>query len=190
MPKDTIRNLNPLSESEQFHLNRLLARLGENQSEALQRREKERDLEAKLQARRDKLAAEEARLSKRLAELRVDIDCVSAEIYKIAPSGVAYRHVASRLNEFRDLAQKQSFFNSPADTLDRSHLQLLAEICLSIFEMNTRPKGGKSLRERMEAANIPKIGPDVVGGGGPTDDRAVLAKRIVDAGRRRRGEID
>jgi hypothetical protein len=189
MPRD-LRPINPtpLTESEQFQLNRLLARLGESQPEALQRRDKEVALERRLQAKRDKLAAEEARLSKRLAELRIDIDTVSAEIYKIAPSGVAHRHVASRLQEYGDLVTKQSFFNSPADTLDRNQIQLLAEICLSLFETNTKKSTGPSLRSRMEGVKI-DIGMDAPGSDAP-NDRTALAKRIVDAGRKRRGEID
>jgi hypothetical protein len=187
-PRDL--NPTPLSESEQFQLNRLLARTGESLSGARQRREEELALERKLQAKRDRLANAEAKLSKRLAELRIDIDTVSAEIYKIAPSGVAYRHVASRLQEFGDRLPSFSYFNTQADTLDRSQLMLLAEIALSIFEQNTKPKGGKPLRERMEAAGIPSIGLDAPGAGAPTDDRSKLAAGIVQAGKRRRGEID
>ena len=83
MPRDL--NPTPLTESEEYQLKRLLDRGGQSLPEAQAQRDRERELEAKLQARRDKLAAEEARLSKRLAELHVDIDTVSAEIFKIAP---------------------------------------------------------------------------------------------------------
>jgi hypothetical protein len=188
MPKDTIRTLNPLSESEQFQLNRLLARTGENLAEATRRREKELALQAKLQAKRDKLAAEEAALSRRLSELRIDIDCVSAEIHKIAPSGISWRFVNDRLQQFGDLVTKQSFFGTRSDNLDRDQIQLLGELALAIFEMNTKPKGGRPLRERMESVKIDVgLDPGDVPGG-PSDGRAALAQAIVRAGRRARGE--
>jgi hypothetical protein len=64
---------------------------------------------------------------------------------------------------------------------------LLAEIGLAIFEMNTKQKAGPSLRQKMESVKI-DIGQDAPGAGGPTDDRAAMAQRIIAAGRKRRGE--
>jgi hypothetical protein len=145
-------NPSPLPESEEFQIKRLLDRRSQSLPEAQAHRDKERVQEARLQARRDKLAAEEARLSKRLAELRVDIDCVSAEIYKLAPSGVAFRHVAGKLKEFGERAPSLSFFNTPADNLDRDQLMLLAEM-LSMYQQNARPKG-KPLREKMQGVAV------------------------------------
>jgi hypothetical protein len=187
MPRDL--NPTPLTESEEYQLKRLLDRGGQSLPEAQAQRDRERELEAKLQARRDKLAAEEARLSKRLAELHVDIDTVSAEIFKIAPSGIAFRTVSKQLAELGELAPKQSFFNTPFDTLSRDQIQLLAEIGLSLFEAGSRGKGGPSLRERMQSVNI-DVGPGPLERpGGPSDNRAQLAQAIINAGKKRRGEI-
>jgi uncharacterized protein (DUF4415 family) len=97
MPKD----IRPLDPSEEMTLRRLLARSGESLHEAQQRHAKEIEQERRLEAKRDRMAREEARLSKRLAELRVDIDCVSAEIHKTSPSGVAWRFVDERVR-FKD----------------------------------------------------------------------------------------
>jgi hypothetical protein len=185
MPRE-LRPVNPrpLSESEQYQLQQLLDRSGQSLAAAEAQRTKERELEAKLRARQDKLAAEEARLSKRLAELRVDIDCVSAEIYRLAPSGVAFRHVNERLQQLGTLVPKQSYFNTQFDTMDREAIQLLAEIGLSLFEASTRPKG-RPLRERMEDVKV-DIGPG--GPGDASDPRAAMAAAIISAGRRARGE--
>jgi hypothetical protein len=186
-PRDL--NPTPLSESEQFQLNRLLARTGENLAEARQRREKELALEAKLQAKRDKLAAEEARLAKRLAQLHVDLDVVSGEIFKLAPSGIAFRTVSGQLQQLAELAPKQSFFNSRFDTLDQTQIRLLAEIGLSLFEAGTRGKGGPSLREKMQNVRI-DVGQDAPGeGGAAPDNRSALAAAIIAAGKKRRNEI-
>jgi hypothetical protein len=172
MPKDPT----PLTESERFQLNRLLDRSGQSP--------KERELEAKLRARQDKLAAEEAKLSKRLAELRIDLDCTTAEIYKIAPSGVAFRDVAAKLAEFGERAPSLSFFNTPADNLDRHQLMLLGEIALSAFEANSRPKG-KPLRDRMQGVRV-DVGPDSPGDDGPPDSPAAMAQRILAAAKKAR----
>ena len=135
MPRE-LRPINPrpLSESEEHQLRSLLDRSGQSLAAAEAQRARERDQERRLRARQDKLAAEEARLSKRLAELRVDIDTVTAEIYKIAPSGVAYRHVAGRLQEFGAIIPTQSYFNTSHDNMDRKQLMLLGEIALSLYE--------------------------------------------------------
>ena len=71
----------PLSESEQYQLQQLLDRSGQSLAQAEARRARERDQERRLRARQDKLAAEEARLAKRLAQLHVDIDIVSAKLF-------------------------------------------------------------------------------------------------------------
>jgi hypothetical protein len=110
MPKDTIRSLNPLSETEERTLRFLLDRRGKNLPEAQQRREKERTVEAWLRARQDKMAREEAQLSRRLAQLHVDLDVISAEIFKIAPSGIAFRTVSGQLQKLAELVPTQSFF--------------------------------------------------------------------------------
>ena len=183
MPRDPI----PLSETEQFQLQRLLDKSGQSLATARAARDKEREEELRLRARQDKLAREEARLSKRLAELRIDIDTVTAEIYKISPSGVAYRHVAGKLQEFGDRVPNLSFFNTSHDTVDRDFLLLLGSLALDMYQQSTRPKGGKSLRERMENVTV-DVGRDAPGAGGPSDGRAELAAQIVQAGRRRRGE--
>lgn len=185
-PRDL--NPTPLSQSERYQLDRLLARSGENLAEATRRREKELALEAKLQAKRDKLAAEEARLAKRLAQLHVDLDVVSAEIFKLAPSGIAFRTVSGQLQKLAELAPTQSFFNSRFDTFDQTQIRLLAEIGLSFFEAGTRGKGGPSLRERMQSVKI-DVGPSPPGGdGGLVDNRAQLAAAIVAAGKKRRNK--
>ena len=53
-----------------------------------------------------------------------------------------------------------------------------------MYEASARPKG-KPLRERMENIKV-DIGP---GGGpdGPSDDRAAMARAIIEAGRKARG---
>ena len=142
MPRE-LRPINPrpLSESEEFQLRQLLDRRSQSLPEAQAQRDRERAQEQKLRARQDKLAAEEARLSKRLAELRVDIDVVSAEIYKIAPHATAFRHVSQRLQEFGEIIPTQSYFNTAHDNMDRNQLMLLGEIALSMFEQAARPKG-------------------------------------------------
>jgi hypothetical protein len=193
MPRDHLRSLNPppLSESELFQLNRLLDRRGQSLPEAQAARDKERAQERRLQEKRDKLAAEEARLSKRLAELHVDIDCVTAEIFKIAPSGVAFRYVAGKLQEFGKLAQSFSSFNTPADNLDRNQLMLFAEIGLAMFKASTRPAPGvPSLRQRMQNVSV-DIGIDAPtqGGGDINESRAAMAAAIIAAGKKARGEM-
>ena len=188
MPRD-LKSVSPtpLTELEEYQLKRLLDRKSANLPEELAKRDRERAKEAKLQAKRDRMAAAEARLSKRLAELRIDIDVVSAEIYKIAPSSLAYRHVRERLEAFGDLVKTQSFFNTPHDTIDREHLMLLGELALDAFTRATKPKAGKTLRERMEGVEV-KVGPDGPNGQAP-DDRAALAAAIIQAGKRRRNEV-
>jgi hypothetical protein len=189
MPRE-LRPINPrpLTESEEHTLRSLLDRSGQSLAAAEAQRTKERELEAKLRARQDKLAAEEARLSKRLAELRVDIDVVTAEIYKIAPSGVAFRHVADRLQEFGAVVPKQSYFNSAQDNMTRDQLMLLGEIALNMYEQAARPKGSRPLRERMKGIGV-EIGPDGPDGpGDATDPRAAMARAIILAGKKARGE--
>ena len=186
MPRDHLRPVRPLSESEEYQLRQLLDRRAQSLPAAQEQRDRERVLEAKLQAKRDRLAADEARLSKRLAELRIDIDCVSAEIYKISPHATAFRHVAGRLQEYGDRVPNFSWFNTAADNLDRGQLMLLGEIALSLHAQATKPKG-RPLRERMESVKV-DIGPDAPGAGGPSDGKAEMAAAIIKAGRRRRGE--
>ena len=189
MPRD-LKPINPtpLTEAEQYQLNRLLDRRAESLPEAQARREKERARERRLQEKRDKMAAEEARLSKRLAELRVDLDVVSAEIFQLASSGVAFRSVNEQLQKLATLVPTQSFFNTRYDTFDRSQIKLLGEIALSMYEAEARPKGGgRPLRERMKSVKA-EVGLDA-GAAAPPDDRAALAAAIVQAGRRRRGEV-
>jgi uncharacterized protein (DUF4415 family) len=183
MPKDRM----PLSETETFQLNRLLDRSGQSLAAAEAARAKERDQEARLRARQDRLAAQEAKLSKRLAELRIDIDVVSGQLYQIAPSGVAYRHVAGKLQEFGDRVPSLSFFNTSHDNMDRKQLMLLGELALEMYEQAARPKG-KPLREKMAGVGEIGVGPDAPGVGGPSDDKAAMAQAIIRAGRRRRGE--
>jgi hypothetical protein len=184
MPNDP----SPLSESEQFQLNQLLDRRAESLPEAQRRRDRERAEELKLRAERDRLAASEARLSRRLASLRIDIDVVTARIHEIAPSQTAFRFVAGKLKEFGEIVPAQSYFNTAADNLDQEQLLQLGEIALSLFEASTRPKGVRPLRERMQEANI-EIGPDGPRGDSFTDDpRTALAARIVAAGEKARGK--
>ena len=188
MPRDLRSpNPSPLSESEEFQLKRLLDRRAQSLPEAQAARDKERAQERRLQEKRDKLAAEKSRLAKRLAQLHVDLDVASAEIYKLSPSGTAFRFVNERLQQLGDIVPKQSFFNTRFDTLDQKQLLLLGEIALSLFEANARPKGGKPLRERMEniKVDIGPGGPD--GPGDPSDDRAAMARAILEAGRKARG---
>jgi site-specific recombinase len=186
MPRE-LRPINPraLSESEEHTLRSLLDRSGQSLAAAEAQRARERDQERRLRARQDKLAAEEARLSKRLAELRVDIDTVTAEIYKIAPSSVSFRHVAGKLQEFGDRVPSLSFFNTSADNMDRKQLMLLGEIALSLYEQAARPKG-KPLREKMKgvAVDIGPGGPD--GAGDASDPRVALAQAAIAAARKAR----
>ena len=135
-------------------------------------------------------AAAEAKYSKRVAELRIDCDVISAEIHKISPSGVAWRFVDEGLQKLAKLAPTQTFFGTRIDSLDRDALMLFAEIGLAVFEASAKQKSGPSLRERMEAAGIPNVGPDPPEGpGGPSDGRAQLAAAIIQSGKKRRGEI-
>jgi hypothetical protein len=184
MPKDPT----PLSESEEFQLRSLLDKRSQSLPEAQAVRDRERDQERKLREKSDRLAAEEQKLSRRLAELRVDLDCVSAEIYKLAASGVAFRHVSERLMQLGDLIPQQSYFNSSRDSMNREAIQLLAEIGLALYLDGVRPKGGKPLRERMREEGSVEVGPSGPGGNGTDDPRTTLAAAIINAGRRARGE--
>jgi hypothetical protein len=112
MPKDTIRSLNPLSETEARTLQFLLDKRSQSLPEAQAQRDRDRERERKLQAQLDKKAALEARYSKRVAELRIDCDVISAEIHKISPSGVAWRFVDEGLQKLAKLAPTQSFFGA------------------------------------------------------------------------------
>ena len=186
MPRDL--NPLPLSETEQHQLRRLLDRSGTSLAAAQEARDKERAEERRLRARQDKLAAEEGRLARRLAQLHVDIDTVSAQLFQLAPSGVAFRSVNEQLQKLGTLVPTQSFFNSRFDTLDQKQIRLLAEIGLAMYQDQTRPRGGKSLRERMADVKV-DIGRDAPGDpGGPSDARAELAARIIAAGKKRRNE--
>ena len=187
MPRE-LRPINPrpLSELERYQLQQLLDRTGQSLAAAEAARDKERDRERKLRERSDRLAAEEARLARRLAQLRVDLDVCTAELYRIAPSGTAFRFANEGLQKFAELIPTQSYFNSKHDTADRSFLMLLGEIALSLHAEATKPRG-RSLRERMENVRI-DVGRDAPNAGGPSDARAELAKKIIEAGRRRRGE--
>lgn len=187
MRRDRFRPVDPrpLSKSEQYQLRSLLDRSGQSLAEAEAQRDRERDQERRLREKSDRLAAQEAKLSRRLAELRVDLDVCTAELYRTAPSGVAFRHVSQRLEQLAELVPKQSYFNSQFDTMDRAQIQLLAEIGLSLFEAAAHPKGRKTLRERMQGVDV-NIGLDAVDGA--PNDKAAMAAAIVRAGRRRRNE--
>lgn len=187
MPRDTIRSLNPLSETEQRTLQFLLDRSGQSMAEAEAERSKERERERKLRAQLDRKAALEARWAKRLASLHVDLDVISAKLFQSAPSGIAFRTVNEQLQKLADLVPTQSFFNSQFDTFDQSQIMLLAEIGLAVFEASAKQKSGPSLRQKMQSVKI-DVGRDAPGGGAAPDDRSALAAAIVRAGRRRRGE--
>ncbi len=180
MPKDPV----PLSETEQFQLNRLLDKRSQTLPEAQAQRDRERDQERKLRARQDRLAAEEQRLARRLAALHVDLDVVSAEIFRIAPSGVSFRHVSEKLQAFGELIKTQSYFGTRFDTMDRAQIQLLAEIGLAMYQDSVRPKGGKTLRDRMGSVKV-EVGPGSPDGpGDAADPRVALAQAIIAAGRK------
>ena len=183
MPRDPM----PLTEQEQFTLRRLLDKRSQTLPEAQQERDRERDREARLQAKQAKLVAEEQKLSRRLAQLHVDIDCVSAELFRLAPSGVSFRFVNERLQQLNTLVPTQSFFNTRFDNLDQKQIQLLAEIGLATFEAATHPKGRKTLREKMAGIEV-SVGQDAPDAGGPSDGRAALAAAIIAAGKKRRNE--
>ena len=172
-----------MSESEEYQLRSLLDRSGQSLAAAEAQRTKERELEAKLREKSDRLAAREAKLSKRLAELRIDIDVVSSQIYQIAPHATAFRHVSQRLQEYGERVPSLPWFNTAADNLDRDQLMLLAEIGLSMYEAASRPKG-RPLREKMKgvAVDIGPGGPD--GAGDASDPRAALAQAIIAAARK------
>jgi hypothetical protein len=186
MPRE-LRPVNPrpLSESEEHTLRSLLDRRAENLPEAQARRDKERALERKLREKSDRLAAEEARLAKRLAQLHVDLDTVSAKLFQLSSSGVAFRSVNEQLQKLAQLVPTQSFFNSRFDTFDRDQIQLLGEIALSLHAQATRPKG-TPLRERMGSVKV-DIGPgDPDGPGAAPDDRTALARAAIAAARKAR----
>jgi len=187
MPRD-LRSLNPtpLSESEQFQLRKLLDRTGQSLSQAQEKYDRDREQERKLRAQRDRLALEESRLAKRLAQLHVDIDTVSAKIFELAPHATAFRFVNERLQKLAHLVPSQSFFNTRSDSFDRDQIQLLAEIALAMYQDSTRPKGIKPLRDRMAGVNV-AIGPGgPEGSSGSDDPRAALAQAIIAAGRKAR----
>jgi hypothetical protein len=185
MPRE-LRPINPrpLSESEEYQLRQLLDRSGQSLAAAEAQRARERDQERRLREKSDRLAAREAKLSKRLAELRIDIDVVSSQIYQIAPHATAFRHVSQRLQEFAELVPTQSYFNSQHDTVDRNFLMLLGELALSMFEQAARPKG-EPLRVRMKGVAV-DIGPDSPGGDGSPDSPAAMAQRILAAAKKAR----
>jgi uncharacterized protein (DUF4415 family) len=186
MPRE-LRPVNPrpLTESEEHTLRSLLDRSGQSLAAAEAQRARERDQERRLREKSDRLAAREAKLSKRLAELRIDIDVVSSQIYQIAPHATAFRHVSQRLQEFAELVPTQSYFNSQHDTVDRNFLMLLGEIALSMHEQASRPRG-EPLRARMKGVGV-DIGPDSPGGdGGSPDSPAAMAQRILAAAKKAR----
>ena len=187
MPRE-LRPVNPrpLSESEEYQLRALLDRSGRSLAEAQAARDRERDRERKLRERSDRLAAREAALSRRLAELRIDLDVVTSQLYQLAPSGVSFRFASEGLRKFGETIPTQSYFSSQHDTVDRDFLMLLGEIALSLHAQATKPRG-RPLREKMQGVDI-NIGQDAPNAGGPADGRAELAAAIVRAGRRRRGE--
>jgi hypothetical protein len=190
MPRD-LRPIDPspLSETEARTLRFLLDKSAQSQPEALEQRAKERALERKLRAKREAMAREEGRRSEELATLRINIDTVSAKIHELAPSGVAWRFVDEGLQKLATLAPSQGFFGTRSDNLDRDQIMLLAEIGLAVFEASTKQKSGPSLREKMQGVEI-NIGPSPPEGpGSPSDGRAQLAAAIVNAGRKRRGEV-
>ena len=186
MPRE-LRPINPrpLSESEEYQLKQLLDRSGQSLAQAEAQRARDRDQEARLRARQDKLAAEEARLAKRLAQLHVDLDTVTAEIYKLAPSGVSFRFASEGLQKLGEVIPTQSYFNSSRDSMGREQLLLLGEIALSMHE-RTKPRG-RPLREKMQGIKV-DIGHDAPAGpGGTSDPRAAMAAAIIAAGRKARG---
>jgi hypothetical protein len=188
MPRD-LRPTSSLDPSEEMTLRRLLDKRALSEPEALAARAKERERERKLQAQLDRKAALEAKWSKRVAELRIDCDVISAEIHKTSPSGVAWRFVDEGLQKLAKLAPTQSFFGTRSDTLNRDQIMLLAEIGLAVFEASTKQKSGKSLREKMQGIEV-NIGPSPPEGpGSPSDSRAQLAAAIVAAGKKRRNEV-
>jgi hypothetical protein len=189
MPRDTIRSINPLSETEARTLQFLLDKAGQSQPAALEQRAKEREKERKAQAKLEAKVRAEEKLSRRLTELRLDIDRATAALYEKAESGVAFRHVATKLQEYGEKLPGFSFFNTQSDNVDYAQLLLLAELGLEMYQAGTKQKSsGRSLRERMQSVKI-DVGPDGPGeGGAAPDNRAQLAQAIVRAGRRRRGE--
>ena len=125
-------------------------------------------------------------MARRLAQLRVDLDVCTAELYRIAPSGTAFRFANEGLQKLAATIPGQSYFNTAHDFMGRDALMLIGEIALSMHEQATKPKG-KPLREKMADVKV-DIGPDAPNAGGPADGRAELAARIIAAGRKRRGE--
>jgi hypothetical protein len=119
-----------------------------------------------------------------LAQLHVDLDVVAGEIYRLAPSGVSFRHVAGKLQEFGAIIPTQSYFNSARDNMGREQLMLLGELALSMFERAARPKG-EPLRARMKGIAV-DIGPDSPGGDGSPDSPAAMPQRILAAAKKAR----
>ena len=187
MPRE-LRPVNPrpLSEVEEHTLRSLLDRRSQTLPEAQAARDKERALERKLREKSDRLAAREAALSRRLAELRIDLDVVTGQLYQLASSGTAFRFANEGLQKLAEIIPTQSYFNTSHDTMDRDALMLIGQIALSLHKQATKPKG-RPLREKMQGVDI-SIGQDAPNAGGPSDGRAELAARIIQAGRRRRGE--
>ena len=185
MPRD-LRPVNPrpLSESEEFQLKSLLDRRAESLPEAQARRDRERTQARKLQAKSDRLAAEEARLAKRLAQLHIDIDTVSAKLFQLSSSGVAFRSVSEQLQKLAQLVPTQSFFNSRFDTLDSKTIQLLGELALEMYEQAARPKG-MPLRRKMRGVAEINVGPSDASGDF-SDDRTALARQVLAAARKAR----
>ncbi len=123
----------PLSGDEERTLKRLLDRRGVNLPAAQAERDRERAREQRLEEERNKVARAEERRNNRLAELKIDLDVVASEIFAIAPSGVAFRHVSERLQALGKLIPTQSYFGTQYDTMDRNMIRLLAEDGLDAY---------------------------------------------------------
>ena len=173
MPRDLKpANPQPLSETEERTLRFLLQKRAQTLPAALAQHAKEQEKERKDLEKIEAKARAEQKLSRRLMELRLDLDRATQALYQKSESGVAFRHVAGKLQEFGSWCRRLSYFNTAADNLDYDHLLLLGELALEMYQASTKPKsGGKSLRARMESVSI-NVGMDAPGAGGPTDDRA------------------
>ena len=181
MPRD-IRPTSSLDPSEEMTLRRLLDKRALSEPEALAARAKDRERERRLQAKLDRKAAAEAKYSKRVAELRIDCDVISAEIHQTAPSGVSWRFVDEGLQKLAKLAPAQSFFGTRSDNLDRDALMLFAEIGLAVFEREHQTKIRRRRCARTwQAAGIPDVGQALPAKAlvAPPDNRAALAAAIV-----------
>ena len=174
----------PLTSAEEAVFDRLLTRKAEALPDALARRARETAERERIEKRRAKMVAREQKLASELRNLQLDIDRCTDELSGHLHS-TARRDVVGRLEAFYDLTAK--FIEGGMPPPSRAAVRAFAELVATPY---LRERREPPLRQRL-AIEEPKKAGGIGLSAEEMDDgeRSALALKIIEAGRRRRGEL-